>query len=105
MMCGDGGRMIVHVFLFKWKKDVKKKDIDAIFADIEKLRSLPGLIGMRYGEDFSGYAKGHTHALVVSFKDKRSLNNYMNDPLHKKIIKKITVCEESSLGADFVAKK
>lgn len=99
------GRMIVHVFLFKWKKDVKRGEIDEIFRDIEKLRSSDGLIGMRYGEDFSGYAKGHTHALVVSFKDKKSLNNYMNDPLHKKIIQKIITCEESSLGADFIARR
>lgn len=93
------------MFLFKWKKNVKKKEIDDIFKDIEKLRSSEGLIGMRYGEDFSGYAKGHTHALVVSFKDKKSLINYMNDPFHKKIVSKIINLEESSLGADFVAEK
>jgi quinol monooxygenase YgiN len=97
--------MIVHVFLFKWKPHVRKKDIDEIFDDIERLRSSEGLIGMRYGEDFSGYAKGHTHALVTSFKDKESLHKYLNDPLHKKIVERIKPHEESSLGADFVAKK
>lgn len=97
--------MIVHVFLFKWKNDAKKKEIDEIFRDIEKLRSSEGLIGMRYGEDFSGYAKGHTHALVVSFKDNQSLKKYMNDPLHKHILNRIEKIEEQSIGADFEAKR
>ncbi|HIH32160.1 TPA: Dabb family protein [Candidatus Woesearchaeota archaeon] len=97
--------MIVHVFLFKWKQNAKKKEIDEIFRDIEKLRSSEGLIGMRYGEDFSGYAKGHTHALVVSFKDKQSLKKYMNDPLHKDIINRIDKLKQEWIGADFEAKK
>lgn len=97
--------MIVHVFLFKWKKNVKKKDIDSIFQDIEKLRSSEGLIGMRYGEDFSGYAKGHTHALVTSFKDKKSLSKFLNSSLHKDFMRRVNKIKDADIVADFIAKR
>lgn len=97
--------MIVHVFLYKWKKHVKEEEINAIFDDLEKLRSSDGLIGMRYGEDFSGYAKGHTHALVTSFKDKDSLNKFLNNPLHKDFMHRVNKIKDANIGADFIAKR
>ena len=94
--------MIVHIVLFKWKKDASKKEIDSIIEDLRGLRhKLHGIVGLRSGHNFSDWSDGYTNALVVSFKDKESLENYRTNPEHLKIVERIKKIEGHSIGIDF----
>jgi hypothetical protein len=61
---------------------------------------LPGILGLRCGQDTSGSDK-YTHALVVSFKDLVSLEKYMTHPEHKKILQRISSLKKDWLYMDF----
>jgi hypothetical protein len=94
--------MFVHIVFFKWKKTASKKDIDNIISDLRDMRNkISGIIGLRSGHNYSKDLHDYTHALVVSFKDQKSLDDYRKNPLHQKIVKKIILYEENSLAIDF----
>lgn len=94
--------MFVHIVLFKWKEDAPKYEIDKIFDELKSLRNMvPGLVGLRCGENFSEYNHEYTHGLVVSFKDLKSLEDYKKNADHLKIVKKIIKYEADSLAIDF----
>ncbi|MCX6816246.1 MAG: Dabb family protein [Candidatus Aenigmarchaeota archaeon] len=93
--------MIVHIALFQWKKGTKEKEINKILGDIRALREIKGINNIHCGENFSRWAEGYTHAVVVLAKNTSALKAYMEDPVHKKIIEKIEKAEKKSMGIDF----
>jgi len=96
-----GGNMFVHIVLFKWKKDAPSKEIDKIIYDLRGLRNkISGIIGLRSGHNVSDM-KDYTQTLVVSFKDKKSLDNYRIHPEHKKILSRINRYQADIIGIDF----
>ena len=93
--------MFVHIVLFKWKTNAPKKEIEQIIDDLRLLRNtVPGIIGLRSGHNISDM-HGYTQTLVVSFKDKKSLDNYRTHPAHKQILKRIRKYQEDIIGIDF----
>jgi hypothetical protein len=93
--------MFVHLVLFKWKDDTDPKVVHRIMADIRAMKSrMSSIIGLRCGENNSNGSE-YTHALVVSFKDLKSFENYMRDPEHKKIISIIQKYQDKILVMDF----
>jgi len=97
-----GDNMFVHIVFFKWKKSAPKEEIVKIISDLREMRDkIPGIIGLRSGHNYSMDLHDYTHALVVSFKDKKSLDDYRKNPMHMKVVKKIILYEEHSLAIDF----
>ena len=94
--------MVIHIALFRWKKGVSKRQIEKIFKDIEALKKrIKGLKDIYSGENFSKWAKGFTHVIVVTAKDRVALNTYRKHPDHIILANKIEMMEERSLGVDF----
>ena len=94
--------MIIHIALFKWKNGISKKQIDDLNKELKSLKGkIDGLINIFSGENFSKYSEGFEHAFVIMTKDKKSLEDYRNHPLHLEIANKIEKIEEKSIGVDF----
>jgi len=95
--------MIIHIALFKWKKEANPEEIDEIMNELRSLKKLDCVEDLYCGENFSKWANGYTHAIVGKFKDKESLEKYRKDPKHIPIAKKIEKLEADSIGIDFEA--
>ncbi len=94
--------MIIHIALFRWKKNISKNHVGKIASELRLLkRKSEGLIDIFCGENFSNYSKGFDYGIVVLFKDKVSLETYRNLPEHKNLAQEIEKIEEDSVGFDF----
>jgi len=94
--------MIVHIAIFKWKKDTNRKKISKLMRNVRKLRGkCKGVIDIRTRKNFSKYSKGFTHTIIVICKNRASLKAYRRHPEHVKIAKEIATMEKDSIGIDF----
>jgi len=94
--------MIVHIALFRWRSDVSESQIDKVMVNIKNLKSqIKDVIEIMCGKNFSKYSDGFTHAVVVTFKDRKGLDAYRAHPAHRPIAKMVDSMEEKSIGIDF----
>ncbi|HEY4498845.1 MAG TPA: Dabb family protein [Candidatus Paceibacterota bacterium] len=94
--------MTVHVAIFKWKEGVATEDIQRLMADIRALKkSIPQIVEIYAGENFSKWAKEYTHAVVVTLKSREDLDAYRVHPAHKPIADLCNAYEADSIGFDF----
>ena len=80
--------MITHAVLLRFRKDVSKKDVDRVFAELAALREkIPGLASFSGGPYSSpeGLNRGYTHGFVMTFRDQRSRDVYLTHPEHEKV--------------------
>ena len=70
--------------------------------NIRKLKNkIHGLIDIMCGENFSKYAEGFTHAVVVLAENRAALETYRNHPAHRIVAEEIEKMEEHGIGIDF----
>jgi hypothetical protein len=94
--------MIVHIALFSWKPEVDPEAIQKAFDDVKALKdAVPGLIDIRCGKNFSRWAEGYTHAVIVLAQNKDALEAYRVHPDHAEVAQRIEAMESKSLGVDF----
>jgi hypothetical protein len=94
--------MIIHIALFKWRKNISRKDILQIMDDVLSMKGkIKEIIDLSCGRNFSKWSKGYTHAVVVKVKDKKALDKYRKHPIHIPIAKRIEELEQDSIGIDF----
>ena len=94
--------MIIHIALFKWKPEIAAEIINKLVNDIQALKQqIPQIIDIYAGENFSKWAKGYTHAVVVITKSREDLEAYRNHPAHKPIADMCDALEANSIGFDF----
>ena len=88
---------IVHIVLFRWNEDASA---EAIAAAVEGLRGLketvPGILELSCGENFSERGRGYTHGLVVRFADRAALEVYGPHPNHQHVVQNFIspICAE-----------
>ncbi len=94
--------MIIHIALYKFKPEIPQKDIDEALKEVRLLKeTIPQIIEISDGENFSQYSKGYTHAIVSKFNSKADIEAYRSHPNHKPIADKLDQMEEDSIGMDF----
>lgn len=80
--------MITHMVLLRIRKDVPKKQIDAVFAELAGLRNkIPGInsfSGGSYSSD-EGLQRGFTHGFCMTFQDAKARDRYLPHPEHEKV--------------------
>jgi hypothetical protein len=79
--------MITHMVLLRIRKDVPKKQVDAVFAELAALRGkIPGInsfSGGAYSSD-EGMQRGFTHGFCMTFQDAKARDRYLPHPEHEK---------------------
>jgi hypothetical protein len=78
--------MIRHIVFVKFPADARTETIDAIFRQLDDLRSvLPGMLSFKGGANVSpeGLSRGFAHAFVADFVDVAARDAYLIHPAHK----------------------
>lgn len=94
--------MIIHIALFRWKKDVSDETIESALRKVKQLKDeCGGIIDIFCGENYHKESKGFTHGVVVIAENQVALEKYREHPSHKVVAKDIEKIEEDGLGFDF----
>jgi hypothetical protein len=104
MADGKDARPVVHVVLFKIRESATQAQKDTMARAISALvDEVPGVLELRFGEDFSKTrAGGFTHVLVVRLANKAALEAYGPHPAHQRVVTEfIAPIREAVLAVDF----
>ena len=94
--------MVDHLVLFAVNDDASPEDVEDLLASIRNLRgSIPTVMDLSVGEDFSGRAKGYTHGLFVRLRTTDDLRAYLDHPSHQAVIEKIDALTTGRLVVDY----
>jgi hypothetical protein len=94
--------MVIHIALYKWKSGVRDAEIDAALGEVRALKEkVEGLKHVFCGRNYSKWAEGYTHAIVVIAESQRALDAYRMHPDHGTVAGKIEAMEGSGIGVDF----
>jgi quinol monooxygenase YgiN len=80
--------MIRHIVLIRFRPDVDKDAIAAIFADLQAIKAkLPGVLSITAGRSDSPerIERGYMHGFVVDFTDWDALAAYQDHPDHRRV--------------------
>lgn len=102
-----GKEKAAHIVLFKFKEGTTAKQIQSLQDEILKQKDITtGLLEISFGEDFTGRAKGFTHAEVAVFRDRKSLEDFNKSDYHQQlIVTHIRPVLEDILVLDYQQKK
>jgi antibiotic biosynthesis monooxygenase (ABM) superfamily enzyme len=82
--------MIDHLVFLAARDDASAEDIDDLIASIRGLKdSVPGVVDLSIGENFSPRSGGYTHGLFVRFETAEDLQGYIEHPDHQAVVEKL----------------
>jgi antibiotic biosynthesis monooxygenase (ABM) superfamily enzyme len=94
--------MIDHLVFFAVRDDASQEDVEDLLASIRALKdTVPGVVDLSAGEDFSGRSGGYTHALFARFEDRERLQVYMKHPDHLAVVEKLEERTTGRIVADY----
>jgi hypothetical protein len=78
---------VFHVFAFQWKPDTSEAQKDKAAREIAAFQGqIPGLLQTHVGPNISPRGKGYTFGGIMQFKDKDSLDAYVQNPAHQALL-------------------
>ena len=82
--------MIDHLVFIAVKEDASPEDVEDLISSIRGLKaSVPGVVDLTVGENFSERSGGYTHGLFVRFESREDLQRYMEHPDHLAVVEKL----------------
>lgn len=103
-----GEKLLRHVVLFKFKKEVTAAQVQEV---VDAFRALPSKIdaihSFEYGTDVSveNKAAGFTHGFLVTFRDEQGRDIYLPHPAHKDFVKLVGPRLDNVLVFDYWSSK
>jgi antibiotic biosynthesis monooxygenase (ABM) superfamily enzyme len=83
----DAPGSVFHVFAFRWKPDTAEAQKDKAAKEIAAFQGqIPGLLQTHVGPNISPRGKGYTFGGIMQFKDKASLDAYVQHPAHQALL-------------------
>jgi len=80
--------MIEHMVVFKFNSETTPGAVDSLRQALMGLKEqFEGIVDLTFGENFSERGKGFTHGLVVRFKDKAALDEYLPHDAHQAVVR------------------
>ncbi len=78
---------VFHVFAFQWKPGTSEAQKDRAAKEITAFQGqIPGLLQTHVGPNISPRGKGYTFGGIMQFKDKASLEAYVQHPAHQALL-------------------
>src|SRR5579864_6658671 len=78
---------VFHVFVFQWKRGTSEPQKDRAAKEIAAFQGvIPGLLQTHVGPNISPRGKGYTFGGIMQFKDKASLDAYVQHPAHQALL-------------------
>ncbi len=94
--------MVKHIVMFDFKEENKKENLLQAKTLLEALvKTIPSLIGMEVGINFSQEERAMDLALYATFEDKAGLEAYATHPAHLEVVKFIKSVALSSKVSDY----
>jgi Stress responsive A/B Barrel Domain len=82
--------MIDHLVFLAAREDASPEDIEDLISSIRVLRdTVPGVVDLSVGENFSERSGGYTHGLFVRFESIEDLQEYLKHPNHLAVVEKL----------------
>ena len=82
--------MIDHLVFLVAREDASPEDIEDLISSIRGLKdTVPGVVDLTVGENFSGRSGGYTHGIFVRFESREDLQGYMKHPDHLAVVEKL----------------
>ena len=82
--------MIDHLVFIAVREDASPEDVDDLISSIRGLKdTVPGVVDLTVGENFSARSGGYTHGLFVRFETREDLQSYMEHPDHLAVVEKL----------------
>jgi hypothetical protein len=82
--------MIDHLVFIAVKEDASPEDVEDLISSIRGLRdTVPGVVDLTVGENFSERSGGYTHGLFARFETREDLQRYMKHPDHLAVVEKL----------------
>jgi antibiotic biosynthesis monooxygenase (ABM) superfamily enzyme len=82
--------MIDHLVFLAAREDASPEDIEDLIASIQSLKdTVPGVVDLSVGENFSPRSGGYTHGLFVRFETVDDLQGYIEHPDHQAVVEKL----------------
>jgi hypothetical protein len=103
-----GEKLLRHVVLFKFKKEVTAAQVQEV---VDAFRALPSKIdaihSFEHGTDVSveNKAAGFTHGFLVTFRDEKGRDVYLPHPAHQDFVKLVGPRLENVLVFDYWSAK
>jgi antibiotic biosynthesis monooxygenase (ABM) superfamily enzyme len=87
--------MIDHLVLLASREDASSQDIEDLISSIRGLKdTVPGVVDLSVGENFSPRSGGYTHGIFVRFESVEDLQGYMKHPDHLAVVEKLDALTE-----------
>jgi hypothetical protein len=94
--------LVDHLVFFAVKDDASAEEVEDLLSSIRNLRgSIPNVMDLSVGEDFSGRAKGYTHGLFVRLRTADDLRAYLDHPDHRAVVEKLDAHTSGRLVVDY----
>ena len=94
---------VYHMVWFRFAAEVPNERVDEHLAALRGLSAtVPDVIGLHVGENFTERAAGYTHGLIVKLPDRDALGVYAAHPAHVAVAEKLRADAEL-LAMDFEA--
>ena len=93
-------KQIEHVVLFEWKAGTSAEQISEIMDELRGLQhSIPGILSLTCGTNFSDRAQGFTHGLVVRLESRAALEAYGPHPSHQAVVQQLILPNKQNVLA------
>lgn len=82
----DSAVTVKHIVMLEFNDDVSEEDRMAALKTVEGLKGkIDGVEEIETGKDFSGRAGNFTHAVIITMRDKATVEAYGPHPAHKEV--------------------
>ena len=82
--------MIDHLVFLAVRDEASPEDVEDLIASIRGLKdTVPGVVDLSVGENFSSRSGGYTHGLFVRFETAEDLQGYLEHPNHLAVVEKL----------------
>jgi hypothetical protein len=82
--------VIDHLVFLAAREDASPEDIEDLISSLRRLKdTVPGVVDLTVGENFSKRSGGYTHGLFVRFEDVEDLREYLKHPDHLAVGEKL----------------
>lgn len=98
------GRVLRHIVLYKFKDDLKPAQVQEVIDAFAALpKKIDTIVGFEHGVNVSpeGKSEGLTHCFVVSFRDEKGRDAYLEHPAHLEYVKIVRDRREKVVVFDY----
>lgn len=78
--------MFRQVVAFRWVEDASPESKQALRDAIERLREIPELLAMTWGDDAGHFDGNFDFVVVMDFADFAAARRYVEHPLHRRYV-------------------